>query len=331
MKKYIRYVLVFLIIVFLILILRLTYSRYITKFDYPLKGHINAWNIKVNDQDILENKDFSETLNITYTESEYIDPTVIAPTSEAYFTVEIDSTGTEVDFEYKLSVAEIAENSDVNYSFRAESEPTTSGSTTTYHLILELQDMTSTPIYTLDGATLTEYNGKPLSFDLPAGVTLNATTLAWADSISQSGTTVTIVPKYTAWNNTTNSLTQSLPLAVSSTTVDVSNFTILELCKNVKYNDSTISSSLVPDFRIIGYEQNSDPYVALAAGSSELTGTITHSDDFTEEVVNTFKFYVQWYDEDDNILDNSNDVRISKVHYPVTQIPVNLTFTQIED
>ena len=124
MKKYIRYVLVFLIILFLIFILRLTYSRYITKFDYPLMGHVDAWNIKVNDQDILNNKDFSQTLNITYTENEYIDPTVIAPTSEAYFTVKIDSTGTEVDFDYKLEVSEDAEDTSISYSFEEENEPT---------------------------------------------------------------------------------------------------------------------------------------------------------------------------------------------------------------
>ena len=329
MKKYFRYVLVFLIILFLIFILRLTYSRYITKFDYPLMGHVDAWNIKVNDQDILNNKDFSQTLNITYTENEYIDPTVIAPTSEAYFTVKIDSTGTEVDFDYKLEVSEDAEDTSISYSFEEEDEPTTNDDKTTYHLKVNLQYLGDGSIYTLNQNTgeLEDYKFNSLKFDIPAGVTLETTTLPWG-VISQSDNTISIVPRYTAWDVTTNTLSQSLPLTLSSTTTNVSRYTLLELCQNVKSGNLSISSSLVPDFRIIGYQKNDDPYVALPNSVSELTGTVTHGATFTTEVINTYKFYVQWYDQPDNILNNGEDVRISKAPIPITQIPVKISFTQ---
>lgn len=65
-----------------------------------------------------------------------------------------------------------------------------------------------------------------------------------------------------------------------------------------------------------------------------ITGTINPSED-NSDVINKFKFWVKWYDETDNILDNFNDVSVSKLEVqegntrPTTNFPVKLKVTQL--
>ena len=61
---------------------------------------------------------------------------------------------------------------------------------------------------------------------------------------------------------------------------------------------------------------------------ASITGTVIPPSDLSVEVKNTFNFTVEWYDEDDNYLNNFNDVAAYKQNLPAT-IPVNLSVTQL--
>ena len=62
------------------------------------------WSILVNDQDIVENSNFTETITPQFAGSTHIREGVIAPTAQGYFEIELDGTDTDVSFDYTISV-----------------------------------------------------------------------------------------------------------------------------------------------------------------------------------------------------------------------------------
>lgn len=105
-RTILKILLLILILIVAFLIIRSTYSKYITATDDDTSIHTANWNIKLNDKDILECKDFTENMQLVFDKNEYIDENVIAPTSTGSFKVKIESTGTEVPFQYELQIAE---------------------------------------------------------------------------------------------------------------------------------------------------------------------------------------------------------------------------------
>lgn len=104
-NKSVKIILLILVLIVLFLVIRSTYSKYISTKDSGTNFHISKWNILLNDKNISENKDFSQDIQITYNENtENIAQGVIVPTSKGYFEIKLESTGTELPFEYTLKV-----------------------------------------------------------------------------------------------------------------------------------------------------------------------------------------------------------------------------------
>ena len=55
---------IILILIFTFLIIKSTYSKYLTATDDNASLHIANWNIKLNDKDIKENKDKDRVIEI---------------------------------------------------------------------------------------------------------------------------------------------------------------------------------------------------------------------------------------------------------------------------
>lgn len=103
-KKTLKNILLILILIILFLIIQSTYSKYIEREDKKTEFKISGWNILVNGIDITETNNFSEELELNFEKNENIKNNVLVPTSTGYFTLEIDSTGTDIPFEYDISL-----------------------------------------------------------------------------------------------------------------------------------------------------------------------------------------------------------------------------------
>ena len=81
-----------------------TYAKYISSANANTDITIARWNILVNNQDILQNSNFTSTITPIFEGTSNIREGIIAPTSEGYFDVIINGDSTDVSFEYTLDV-----------------------------------------------------------------------------------------------------------------------------------------------------------------------------------------------------------------------------------
>ena len=81
-----------------------TYAKYLSSATATTNLTIARWNILVNNQDVANNSNFSETISPVFQGSTYIAPDVIAPTAEGYFDITINANNTDVSFSYTISL-----------------------------------------------------------------------------------------------------------------------------------------------------------------------------------------------------------------------------------
>lgn len=86
------------------------------------------------------------------------------------------------------------------------------------------------------------------------------------------------------------------------------------------------STDILADFRITSYNLNGTE-VYVPSHESKITGIVIPPDDLTKEVINNFTFTVEWYDKENNIYNNFEDVEAIKNGLPAT-IPITLSVTQ---
>jgi hypothetical protein len=106
-KRILKIILVLLIVTILFLIIRSTYSKYVTNDVKDADFNISNWHILINNLDINNEeqiKEFSETLKINYVKNENVSENVIVPDSTGYFDITMESTGTEIPFKYEVSI-----------------------------------------------------------------------------------------------------------------------------------------------------------------------------------------------------------------------------------
>lgn len=92
----------------------------------------------------------------------------------------------------------------------------------------------------------------------------------------------------------------------------------------------------LPDFKIYGYSVNDSEIIELSDDVTNVSDTVIPPTDadgnFTkEEVINNIVLYCHWYDEEDNILDNQNDVLVSKLENAIASVGLKVKVTQIKD
>lgn len=275
LKKIFKFIILILILILLFLILRSTYSKYITQEDSGLDTHVDNWNIKITTDDVNGSHSFSGDIQMIRNSSEYVDSSYIAPTSSGYFDVTIDSTGTEVDYTYNL---EFAEDIDTKSSYTTNLKASWGDSNSGYIYQLEFnldysyysqpivyrfnvkqeyyQEYYEQGLWTDGYAWGTIYNGIsikgdgtpydtetygtdvvgiPITLTLPEGSTLVTAYNAPSYTYDEETNTVTFIPVYYNWNLT--SCTTYTPDWNEKITISEQSDNCLTVLMEIKYTD----------------------------------------------------------------------------------------------
>lgn len=96
--------LVFLFIIAITLGSYSSYSKYSSSASGSSNVNIAAWNVKVNSEDITNSTTLSEKINFKTISNEYVAPNKLAPSSEGYFDIVLDTTSAEVAAHYTISI-----------------------------------------------------------------------------------------------------------------------------------------------------------------------------------------------------------------------------------
>lgn len=102
----------YVVLAFAIIFLSLTvflindsYAKYLTTLNETTNIKVARWRILVNNNDIRSGSVAAGTITPTFYHNDHIKDTIIAPTSEGYFDLIIDSSGADVSFVYTLDAS----------------------------------------------------------------------------------------------------------------------------------------------------------------------------------------------------------------------------------
>lgn len=79
-----------------------TLAKYKKKVDVNTNLTLASWNIKVNNESILNKKELTAEIEPVFESNEYVKEGVIAPGSKGYFDIKIDATLADVSFKYTI-------------------------------------------------------------------------------------------------------------------------------------------------------------------------------------------------------------------------------------
>lgn len=304
-NKTFKILLLVLILIMAFLIIRNTYSKYITESMSSSKLNISRWNIKLNNEAIKNKADFSEDIQIEYKENPNATQGVVVPTSKGTFSLELESTGTDLPYEYKISFLNTERR-----SFKVNSVTPGNNSTTPYIYNITFN-------ITND---ISEFNPWNLVFDVPETLVTDSCSINGFDSYTITNNTINLT------SNEVFALHETKTFTLTLATMNEMNFDMTNVFLNNTNLD--IPTDRIQDFRVTSYSINNGEEIEIPLTQTSITGTVIPPSDLSVEVKNTFNFTVEWYDEEDNFLDNFNDVAAYKQNLPAT-IPVNLSVTQL--
>lgn len=89
-------------------LIQTTYAKYVSSAEANSNINIARWSITVNNQDVIQNSNFTNSLSPVFNNNQYIKENVIAPTSEGYFDIIIDGTNSDVSFKYTVTINPIS-------------------------------------------------------------------------------------------------------------------------------------------------------------------------------------------------------------------------------
>lgn len=112
-KNKIKFFIALISLVYCISLIQDTYAKYISSASGNATMSIARWNILVNDTDIKNNSNFTNTITPIFGENENVANNVIAPTSTGYFDIVLDGANADVSFNYTINL-EVDETSDVS-------------------------------------------------------------------------------------------------------------------------------------------------------------------------------------------------------------------------
>ena len=93
-------------------IIKQTYAKYITAITGSANVGISLWDISINNQNIINQSDFSRNLTLEFPGDTYYIENVAVPGAVGYFDINIDSSNVSLAFDYTVT-ASVNENSDV--------------------------------------------------------------------------------------------------------------------------------------------------------------------------------------------------------------------------
>lgn len=160
-----------------------TYAKYISSASANSEFTIAKWSFLVNEQDVLANSDFSNTIVPVFTGTEHIKSGVIAPTSTGYFEVTIDSSNVDVSFDEIITLSQNTDNTVTDLAFtgytinNGEMQTLTSNSVTTSHLLGDINTVNTYRFFVewVDGTgeTMTNADDTAATVDGVASVNIN--------------------------------------------------------------------------------------------------------------------------------------------------------------
>ena len=103
-NRRIRFFIAFLSLFLLFDMIQNSYAKYVSSAEATNNLTIAKWAFQVNDQDVLTNSDFSNTITPVFPGSNYVNQGYIAPNSEGYFDIEIDSSNVDVSFNETITI-----------------------------------------------------------------------------------------------------------------------------------------------------------------------------------------------------------------------------------
>lgn len=80
-----------------------SYAKYRRRTGTNVVGNIAKWNIKVNDESILNQTTLQQKITPTIDENEFVKENTLAPGSTGHFDIIIDATDVDVDFKYTIT------------------------------------------------------------------------------------------------------------------------------------------------------------------------------------------------------------------------------------
>ena len=92
-------------LLFLILVVTDTYSKYLTEASGTTNVDIARWRILVNGQDIRNNSNVSQVITPIFYQDSHIANDIIAPRSTGYFDIIINCADADVSFEYEIDIS----------------------------------------------------------------------------------------------------------------------------------------------------------------------------------------------------------------------------------
>lgn len=300
--------LLILILTVTFLIIRSTYSKYITATDDNTSLHIANWNIKLNNKDIKENKDFSDTMDLIFDENEYIDNTVIAPTSTGSFNVNLESTGTEIPYLYLLNL-----DSDSNFKIEfldCSINKETPKTKMSFNLYLDFSYYEN--FNTLTSATI--------SLNIP---TTNLTKYTISNSTNQQ-----IISQDTISFNVTNPKSSPYTFKFELEYDEILDLSSKKFISNITINSIpfTYRNKSLADFEVNNFSLNSEPNIDLDL--PYLLEIVFPEESIDTPVIRNYNFNFRWNDTETNILNNANDVIASKTNSKAS-LPLELDVVQI--
>ena len=101
-----RLLLACLSLLFLVDMIQESYAKYVSSAEANGNFTIARWAFMVNQQDVLNNGDFSATIVPVFDANQNIGQGVIAPTSTGYFDVTIDASNVGVTYDEQISLSQ---------------------------------------------------------------------------------------------------------------------------------------------------------------------------------------------------------------------------------
>lgn len=111
-NKKVTFVLAFISLFISLSLIQVTYSKYQTTTNGTADMQIARWKISVNNEDITTSTALTNKITPIFSGNSNIRDGYIAPKSEGYFDVVIDTTNVDVSFKYQISTS-VADDSDV--------------------------------------------------------------------------------------------------------------------------------------------------------------------------------------------------------------------------
>ena len=167
-KRKVAFFLALMSLIYCLTFMQDTYAKYISSATETADLTIARWSILVNNQDVVNQSNFTDTISPVFAGTTNIKNGVIAPTAEGYFDIIINGSNTDVSFTYTVSIdtsdCEVEDLIITGYTVNGGSTQTYDGSDITGNILLNDASRTVTLRFTVkwndDAATQTMNNAE---------------------------------------------------------------------------------------------------------------------------------------------------------------------------